>query len=151
MKNYGVIFSLFLYMFLFGIKSSTYAQSSPVMYFCTRYDSKLGEVGISDRFTVGYLTIMVKSDKPMNLSNVFIEFDKYNPKENKFEFYKRFSYIISPDQSYVFFTRNQENDLRFEEPGIYRVFLLNNEGDTVTSALIEIISDNSSKENQNSK
>jgi hypothetical protein len=115
------------------------------MYFCQRYDSKLGEVGISDRFTVGYLTIMVKSDKPMNLNDVFIEFDKYNTKENKFEFYKKFSYVISPDQSYVFFTRNDENDLRFEEPGIYRVFLLNDQEETVTSALIEIVSDTSPK------
>jgi len=145
MKNYGIIFSLFLYLFLFGIKSTSYAQSSPVMYFCQRYDSKLGEVGISDRFTVGYLTIMVKSDKPMNLNDVFIEFDKYNTKENKFEFYKKFSYVISPDQSYVFFTRNDENDLRFEEPGIYRVFLLNDQEETVTSALIEIVSDTSPK------
>jgi hypothetical protein len=145
MKNYGIIFSLFLYLFLFGIKSASYAQSSPVMYFCERYDSKLGEVGISDRFTVGYLTIMVKCDKPMNLNNVFIEFDKYNTKDNKFEFYKKFNYIISPDQSYVFFTRNEENDLRFEEPGIYRVFLLNDQEETVTSAMIEIVSGASSK------
>ena len=145
MKNYGIIFSLFLYLFLFGIKSTSYAQSSPVMYFCERYDSKLGEVGISDRFTVGYLTIMVKCDKPMNLNNVFIEFDKFDSTTNKFEFTKKFSYIISPEQSYVYFTRNEENDLRFEEPGIYRVFLLDDQGETVTSALIEIVSDTSSK------
>jgi hypothetical protein len=115
------------------------------MYFCERYDSKLGEVGISDRFTVGYLTIMVKCDKPMNLNNVFIEFDKFDSTTNKFEFTKKFSYIISPEQSYVYFTRNEENDLRFEEPGIYRVFLLDDQGETVTSALIEIVSDTSSK------
>ena len=145
MKNYGIIFSLFLYLFLFGIKSTSYAQSSPVMYFCQRYDSKLGEIGIGDRFTVGYLTIMVKCDKPMNLNNVFIEFDKYNPATKEFEYTKKFSYIISPDQSYVYFTRNEENDLRFEEPGIYRVFLLNDQEETVTSAMIEIVSGTSSK------
>jgi hypothetical protein len=41
--------------------------------------------------------------------------------------------------SYVFFAKNSDSDLKFEEPGFYRVFLLDDNDKTVASALIEII------------
>jgi hypothetical protein len=40
---------------------------------------------------------------------------------------------------YIFFTKNDESDMKFEEPGFYRVFLLDDRDKTVASALIEII------------
>ena len=52
---------VFISFFVFGLKSITLAQSEPVLYFCEEYTSS-GEVGISDRFTTGYLTIMIKCD-----------------------------------------------------------------------------------------
>ncbi len=42
--------------------------------------------------------------------------------------------------SYVFFAKNDDSDLKFEEPGFYRVFLLDDNDKTVASALIEIVS-----------
>ncbi len=142
MKNLKVTFVLLAAFILIGIQPVIHAQSSPVMYFCEKYDADQGEVGISDRFTKGYLTVMVKADKPLGLKNVFIEFDKYNFDLHKFEFYKKYNYTVEPDMKYVFFAKNEDSDLKFEEAGFYRVFLLNEANETVASSLIEIIDSN---------
>jgi hypothetical protein len=122
-----------------AVYSSTFAQSEPVMYFCERYDDYDGEIGVSDRFTTGYITVMVKSDSELRLKDVAIQYDKYNERNGKFEYYKKFYFTITRDMKYVFFARNDESDMEFEEPGFYRVFLLDEDDKTVTSALIEII------------
>lgn len=138
MKKLYVIFSIFAIIAMFGLTSKTYAQNTPVLYFCEDYTSD-GEVGISDRFTTGYLTVMVKSDYAMGLSNVTIQFDRYNATSKTFEYYKKYDYKIEPSMKYVYFKKNSTSDLAFDNPGIYRVFLLDQYGKTVTSSLIEII------------
>ncbi len=132
--------ALLLFIIGFGaISSPILAQSEPVMYFCEKYDSRDGEIGVSDRFTTGYITVMVKCDYELRLRDVHIQFDQYNERSGKFEYYKKFDYTIEPDMKYVYFSRNSDSDLEFEDPGIYRVFLLDNRDKTIASALIEII------------
>ena len=134
------MFLLLSFLFAFvAMNTSILAQSEPVMYFCEKYDSYDGEIGVSDRFTTGYLTVMVKADDALNLRDVSIQFDQYNERKDKFEFYKKFDYTIDRDMNYVFFARNDESDMEFEEPGFYRVFLLDSRDNTVASAVIEII------------
>jgi hypothetical protein len=132
MKTRNRIFGLITFLLLFTVNLK--AQNSPVMYFCENYGAN-GEEGVSDRFTTGYLTIMVKSDHALGLSDVVIQFDKYNNKTSKFEFYKNFDYNIKPDMDYIYFSGK---DLSFDSPGIYRVFLLDAFKKHVTSALLEI-------------
>jgi hypothetical protein len=117
---------------------SMVAQNGPVLYFCEKYGND-GEVGISDRFTTGYLTVMVKCDYALGLKNVSIQFDKYNATSKTFEYYKKFAYVIEPTMKYVYFAKNSTSDMKFSDPGIYRVFLLDENGGTVASSLIEII------------
>jgi hypothetical protein len=138
MKKLYVIFSIFAVFALFGVTSNVHAQNGPVLYFCESYGND-GEVGISDRFTTGYLTVMVKCDYALGLKNVNIQFDKYNATSKTFEYYKKFSYVVEPTMKYIFFAKNSSADMKFSEPGIYRVFLLDANGTTVTSSLIEII------------
>lgn len=138
MKKLYVIFSIFAVLAIFGFTSSANAQNGPVLYFCEKYGSD-GEVGISDRFTTGYLTVMVKCDYALGLKNVSIQFDKYNASSKSFEYYKKFSYVVEPSMKYIYFAKNSTSDMKFESPGIYRVFLLDENGSTVTSSLIEII------------
>lgn len=130
---FAVLFSLTL-----GLSENLFAQNEPVLYFCEKY-GKNGEVGVSDRFTTGYLTVMVKCDYALDLEDVSIQFDKYNARSKKFEYYKKFHYVVDPDMSYIYFAKNDESDMKFEEPGFYRVFLLDDNDKTVASALIEII------------
>ena len=135
--NYLLLLTMFLSFLV--MYSNTFAQSEPVMYFCERYDDYDGEIGVSDRFTKGYITVMVKADAELRLRDVAIQYDKYNERNGKFEYYKKFNFTIERDMKYVFFERNDDSDMEFEETGFYRVFLLDDDDRTVASALIEII------------
>ena len=138
MTRFQLFFAFVLLLSFFAIQSTVFAQNEPVMYFCEKYGRK-GEVGVADRFTTGYLTVMVKADYAMGLDDVAIQFDKYNYRTDDFEYYEKFYYNVKPDMKYMFFEKNEESDMNFREPGIYRVFLLDDRDRTVTSALIEII------------
>ncbi len=137
MKKSFLLFA-FLFSLVLGISQNVLAQNEPVLYFCEKY-GKNGEVGVSDRFTTGYLTVMVKCDYALELEDCSIQFDLYNPRTKKFEYYKKFDYVVEPDMKYIFFAKNDESDMKFEDPGFYRVFLLNDREKTVASALIEIV------------
>lgn len=127
-----------LFLSLFTIEATVFAQNEPVMYFCEKY-GRNGEIGVADRFTTGYLTVMVKSDYALGLDDVAIQFDKYNYRTDEFEYYNKYYYTVDPDMKYIFFEKNSESDMNFRDPGIYRVFLLDSKDRTVASALIEII------------
>lgn len=137
MKKSFVLFAV-LFALVLGVSQNILAQNEPVMYFCEKY-GKSGEKGVSDRFTTGYLTVVVKCDYALDLEDCSIQFDLYNPRSKKFEYYKKFSYVLNPDSKYVYFEKNSESDMKFEDPGFYRVFLLDDKDKTVASALIEII------------
>jgi hypothetical protein len=128
-----------MFLSFFAMYSNTFAQSEPVLYFCERYDDNDGEIGVSDRFTTGYITVMVKCDYELRLNDVIIQYDKYDFRTGKFEYYKKFDFSVQRDMKYIFFERNDDSDLEFNDPGFYRVFLLDEDGKTVTSALVEII------------
>lgn len=138
MKKIKLLFSILAVIFVFGFKANAYAQQYPVLYFCEKYGSS-GEVGVSDRFTTGYLTVMVKADGPLGLRDCSIQLDKYDCKSGTFNYYKKFSYSVEPDMKYVYFARNDESDMNFADVGIYRVFLLDQNDRTVASGLVEII------------
>lgn len=139
MNKINCLFLFTMFLAFFGMHSITIAQSEPVMYFCEKYDSYDGEIGVSDRFTKGYITVVVKSDNALRLKDVAIQYDKYNERNGKFEYYKKFYFTVDRDMKYVYFARNDESDMEFEETGFYRVFLLDEDDRTVASALIEII------------
>jgi hypothetical protein len=133
------LLSIMLFLIIAGAGTRTYAQSEPVLYFCEKYDDDRGEIGVADRFTTGYLTVMVKCDRALKLEDVNIQFDKWDEDDKDFKFYKKFNYTIDRDMKYVFFTKNDESDMSFDEPGFYRVFLLDEDGETVASSLVQII------------
>ncbi len=139
MKKINLIFAFMAVAMIVGFTPKTHAQNGPVLYFCEEYGSN-GEVSISDRFHHGYLTVMVKCDYELGLSDVSVQFDKYNCRTGSFDYYKKFNYTVKPSMKYIYFEKNSTSDMSFEEPGIYRVFLLDGNGKTVTSGLIEIIS-----------
>jgi hypothetical protein len=138
MKKAQLAFLFLMFVAFFVMNTTVFAQAEPVMYFCEKYGN-YGEEGVSDRFTTGYLTVMVKADDELRLDDVAIQYDKYNFRNGKFEYYKKFYFNVDRDMNYIFFARNDESDMEFEDPGFYRVFLLDDNDRTVTSALIEII------------
>ena len=82
---------------------------------------------------------MVKADGPLGLRDCSIQLDKYSPSTGTFKYYKKFKYTVEPDMKYVYFAKNDESDMSFEDAGIYRVFLLDHNDRTVASGLVEII------------
>ena len=56
-----------MFLSFFAMQSNTSAQAEPVLYFCEKYDDYDGEIGVSDRFTTGYITVMVKSDNALKV------------------------------------------------------------------------------------
>jgi hypothetical protein len=132
-------YGLFLLSFLFLFADYSYTQTRPLLYFCEEYDPETGEVGINDRFTAGTLTIMVKSADSLGLEDVAIQLDWWDEDKNEYVYYKRFEFIIEPDMSYVIFSENEINDMSFDDPGFYRVFLLDENEQTVTSSIVQIV------------
>jgi hypothetical protein len=137
MKKAYLFLSALVILVFVGMKSDSFAQSDPVMYFCERYANN-GEVGIASRFSTGYLTVVVKCDYKLRLTDVHVQFDKWNERTKSYDFYKKFNYTLEPDMSYVYFSKNEDSDMSFDEPGFYRVYLLDDDDRTVASALIEI-------------
>lgn len=128
------MFIPFFVCFLFHTGSSLLAQSDNIMYFCERYDNVSGEINCSDRFTKGTLTVMVKLSSPIYFSKINIQLDKYDKTTEKFEFHSTEEFDIEPGWDYIHF-----DNIMFNKRGIFRVFLLSPGGETITSALIEII------------
>ena len=140
MKNLNYLFFIVMLFSFLMMNSNTFAQAEPVMYFCDRYDDYDGEIGIKDRFYKGPITVMVKCDVALNLTDATIQYDRYNFRSGKFEYYKSFDFDVSSDMKYIFFAPTSGNSMEFDDAGFYRVFLLDPDGNTVASALIEIIS-----------
>ncbi len=138
MIKFKLFAAFFACMTMVCFVSKSQAQSDPVMYFCESYSSG-GEVGISDRFYTGYLTVMVKCGHAIGLRECSIQYDKYDPSSRSFKYYKKFPFTVKPSMDYIYFERSGENDMSFDATGIYRVFLLDDNGKTIASALIEII------------
>lgn len=124
-------FSMFIFIAL-GLNNHVKAQSCDILYFCVKYDGK--EVDCSDRFYAGKLTVMARLAKEIYYTKVTVQLDKYNPREGKFEYYKEYPFDTESDMTYIFFP-----DVEFSDRGFYRVFLLDPNKNTITSALVEII------------
>jgi hypothetical protein len=139
MKALKFFLPALLVLFIF-VSFKSYAQNEPVLYTCEKYGDD-GEEGVSDRFTTGYITVMVKCDRALKLENAAVQYDKYNFSTGKFEFYKKFHFTVKPSMKYIYFSRNDESDMAFDSPGFYRVFLLDEDDDdkTIASCLVEII------------
>ena len=131
MKKIVILFSGILLFFMFTTLS---AQSCDILYFCERYDTETGEVNAGDRFYSGNLTVMTLLVAPIYYTKVYIQLDKYNPRNGEFEYYSDEEFTVESDMDYMYF-----NDINFSEKGFYRVFMLDPTRNTIVSAIVEII------------
>lgn len=120
-----------LFLLIFGLSINKIFAQDP-LYFCEKYTNK--EIGVSNRFTTGNLTVMVKLEQPLEQDNVIIELDKLNCTTGKFEYFDSRTFITDPKWTYIHFDK-----INFGSPGIYRVFLLDPDYNTLVSGLIEIV------------
>jgi len=132
MKKIVSGFFIFLIIITCG---NLFPQNKPLLYFCEKYDKIRGEIGQSSTFTPGQFTVMVKSEKELGLEDVSIQIDAYNTVTENFSFLKEVKFKITPDMKYIFFSND---DIRIDEPGVYRVYLLDSRGKSVTHGVIII-------------
>jgi len=119
--------------FLLILTANALAQTKPIIYFCEKYaDGK--EIGISDKFSPGYFTIILRSGTKFDVDSVYIQSDKYNSKTKQFEYYSKLTYRVNRHDRFAHFTR----DVKIQESGIFRIFILNTSNIVITSNLIEI-------------
>ena len=124
---------LFIFIFIFLTTVGLAQQSGDIMYFAERADGKR-EYGLSDRFTTGSLSVICKLIKPPSEKHIFVQLDKYNMEAYTFNYYQKYEFWQDPNRTYLYF-----NNIVFNSPGIYRVFLLNEANNTITSALVDIV------------
>jgi len=127
------IYLLIVFLSICGFKTGITAQSQPVLYFCTSFEAD-GENNITDRFVIGPLVVVVRCDYVFLAKKVIVQFDKYNGKE--FDYYTGVSFNIKPGTKYTYF---YDVNLRVDDPGIYRCFMLDENKNTIASSLVEFV------------
>ena len=127
---------LFLALFIF-LAMNAMAQNV-TLTMCERYGSN-GPIGVGTQFTTGYLTVVAYSNTPMYYTSVFIQFDKLGT-DGSYHFYKKFPFSFPNGYKTVYFSKVGNNDMSFDEPGYYNVFLLNSSGGVIAYTTVTIVS-----------
>ena len=114
---------------------TAFSQNKPVMYFCERYDAKLGEINVGTIFYPGYFTVMIKSDNVISdISEVTIQIDMYHIETDTYSYYKSVPFEI-PKSKYIYFS---DKRLVINDIGIYRVWLLDYDNKGICMAILQI-------------
>jgi hypothetical protein len=129
-----IVSGFFIFLIIISC-GNLFSQNKPLLYFCEKYDKIRGEIGQSSTFTPGQFTIMVKGERELGLEDVSIQIDAYNTVTEKFTFLREVKFKITPDMKYIFFSND---DIRIDDPGVYRVYLLDSGGKSVTHGVIII-------------
>jgi len=126
---------LFLALFIFlGINAMA---QTVTLQMCERY-GQYGPEGVGNTFTPGYLTVVAYSTSAMYYTNIFIQFDKL--KNGQYKYYKKFPFTFPNGYSTVYFSRGKTNDMSFDSPGYYNVWLLDSNGYVIASTTVTIVS-----------
>jgi hypothetical protein len=116
---------------------------SSQLYFCEIYSDGI-EIGVSSTFTTGCVTVMLDLrpvNKIINVNKVYLKITKIADKDGYYpdEIYiDRIPFEVGPDWDYMYFENSEQ--LRFQEPGIYRVYCLYESGQSIADAFIKVIS-----------
>jgi len=119
------------------------SKTRPKLYFCESYDPELGEIGVSDRFTTGYLTVMVDYrpiKKSVGIKNVYIRISQIKDEfgnKIKEKTIRTIQFTVQPEWNYIYF--QDKKKINFTTPGTYKVTLLDNKYNYITHGEVEIV------------
>ena len=103
------------------------------LYFCEDYIQD-EEVNVSEKFTTGRITVMVKTDQTISDKDVKLKIEKIKSDGSK-EYVKSIPFTI-PVAKYFFF---KHADLSFSESGKYKVTLLGKDDSPLISGQVQIV------------
>jgi len=136
---YLLIFSLFFLSF----ENSNAQPVSSQLYFCEQYKDGI-EIGVNSTFTTGRITVMLDLrpvNKTVGVNKVFIKITKVADKNGFYPdevFLDRIPFDVGPDWDYIYFEDHER--IQFTEPGVYRVYCLNDNGEIISSAFLKVVS-----------
>ena len=113
------------------------------LYFVEKYENGK-EIGESEKFTPGFLTIMVDlrpEDKKMGTGKVELQFVKIKDADGKKiseEIINTVPFDVDPNWGYTYFTDHET--IKFSEPGTYKVNMNKTDGTLIVSGPVEIVS-----------
>lgn len=110
------------------------------LYFCEDYVNGR-EIGVSDRFTTGWLTVMVKTDEPIGVGKVELRLSKIKDEFGESiseKIIRDIDFNIQPDWDYTYF--QDKKNLKFDTPGTYKVTLMKTDGTPIVSGEVEVVS-----------
>ncbi|MCE1165826.1 MAG: hypothetical protein LWX07_10540 [Bacteroidetes bacterium] len=129
-------------MMLFSV--NLYSQTdSPHFYFCESYKDGQ-EINVSNTFSTGYLTAMLDL-RPMEItigvSDVALEITMIADEHGFYDAEQVIDVVkftVDPGWDYIYFT--DEENLKFDKPGVYRVMLMKEPNEQIASGLLKITS-----------
>lgn len=124
-------------------KKENKKSDEALLYFCERYDKDEGEIGVSSRFSTGYLTVMVDTrptGKTIGTGKVEIVISKIKDASGNSiteKIIKTIPFDVTPSMNYIYF--ESKKDLKFTSPGTYKVVCQKKDGTPVAEGEIEIV------------
>lgn len=110
------------------------------LYFCEDYKNGK-EIGVSERFTTGWLTVMVRTEKPIGVGKVELRLTKIKNSEGEKISEKIIDTVpfdIQSDWTYTYF--QDKSRLKFSSPGTYKVTMQKVDGTPICSGEVEVTS-----------
>jgi hypothetical protein len=115
-------------------------SSGNELYFCEDYKNGK-EIGVSERFTPGWLTVMVRTDKPLGVGKVELRMAKIKDADgNKIseKIVDTVPFDVQADWDYTYF--QDKSRLKFTSPGTYKVTMQKVDGTPICSGEVEVTS-----------
>ena len=109
------------------------SENSGKLYFCEDYVQD-DEVGVSEKFTTGRLTVMVKMTKKIMDKDVNLKLERIKDDVTK-QFVDKIPFTI-PETNYIYFKHKK---LGFSKPGQYKVTLLGKGDKPIVSGEVTIV------------
>ena len=116
------------------------STSGNELYFCEDYKNGK-EIGVSDRFTTGWLTVMVRTAKPIGVGKVELRLAKVKDEDgNKIseKIIDTVPFEVQADWDYTFFQDTKR--LTFKTPGTYKVTMQKVDGTPICSGEVVVTS-----------
>ena len=105
------------------------------LYFCEDYvDGE--EIGVSERFTPGWLTVMVKTDEPLGVGKVELRIVRIR-KNGSEKIIDTVPFDVQADWDYTYF--QDKKRISFKTPGDYKVTLQKVDGTPIVSGEVTVV------------
>ncbi|MBS1493847.1 MAG: hypothetical protein JST55_10060 [Bacteroidetes bacterium] len=108
------------------------------LYFCEDYKNGK-EIGVSDRFTTGWLTVMVRTDKPLGVGKVELRMTKIKDADGdkiSEKIIDTVPFDVQANWDYTYF--QDKKRLKFTSPGTYKVTMQKIDGTPICSGEVEV-------------